>query len=86
MAEATLDAPLDLDPRTAAKLRIRSFQADCDGRVVTIIYDLVDSDGKVVDRRQRVATGSQVQTWITNQEATIYTRLLAELGVTGTVG
>jgi hypothetical protein len=46
---------------------------------------LVDANGKIVDRRRLTATGAQVRAWIDNQEATIYGRLLAALGVTGTI-
>lgn len=86
MSEATLDAPLTLDPQQATKLVIRGANVDFDGRVVVINFDMVAANGTILQRRSIVADGAQVQTWITNQEATIYGRLLAKLGVTGTIG
>lgn len=85
MAEATLDAPLDLDPRQAAKVIIRNWHVEPDEGVVQISYDLVAQDGTLLDRRIATADGAQVRTWIANNTNTIYTRLLAKLGVTGTV-
>jgi hypothetical protein len=85
MAQATLDAPLTLDPTQAVKLKIMSFNTECDARVVTIRFAMLDASGKVVSERTVQADGAQVQTWITNQETTIYNRLLAKLGVTGTI-
>jgi hypothetical protein len=83
--QATLDAPLTLDPQQATKLVIRGANVDFDGRVVLIHFDMVAANGTILQRRSIVVDGSQVQTWITNQENAIYTRLLAKLGVTGTV-
>jgi hypothetical protein len=83
--QATLDAPLTLDPQQAARLVIRGALVDCDARVVIIHFDMVDGDGKILERRTITADGAQVQTWISNQESVIYGRLLAKLGVTGTV-
>lgn len=85
MAEVTLDTPLTLDPKQATKLVLRSAVIEFDSRALQIDYVLVDADGKVVDRRRITATGAQVRAWITNQEATILNRLLAHLGVTGTI-
>lgn len=85
MAEATLDAPLTLDPKQATKLVVRHADIDFAARTVDIDYFLVDATGKVIDRKRITASGAAVQTWITNQETTIYNRLLASLGVTGTI-
>lgn len=86
MAEATLDSPLTLDPQQATKLVIRGVQIDLDGRDMTIHFDLVGAGNVILARRSVVATGSQVQTYISNQETNYYTRLLAKLGITGTIG
>lgn len=85
MAEATLDSPLTLDPQTCAKLRLVHSTVDHVQRVVIARYDLVDSNGVVLQQRTVRLTGAAVNTWITNNENTLYTRLLAQLGVTGTV-
>jgi GTP cyclohydrolase III len=85
MAQATLNAPLILDPQVATKLIIRNAMIDFEGRVLVIHFDLVDADGKMLARRSVVADGSAVQTWISNQESIVYTRLLAKLGLTGSV-
>ena len=85
MAQITLDVPLTLNPQQAARLVIRGALVDFDGRVVTINFDLVAANGSVLERRSITATGAAVQTWINNQETTIYQRLLAALGVTGTI-
>lgn len=85
MAQATLDAPLTLDPQQAARIKIRTAEMDLTNRVLILVYDLYDGDGKHLGRRSLVADGAQVQTYLTNQEATLYARLLAKLGVTGTV-
>ena len=86
MSQATLDAPLTLDPQQAITLVIRGANIDFDARVVTIHFDMVSAGGAILARRTITADGATVQTWITNQEATIYGRLLAKLGVTGTIG
>lgn len=86
MARVTLDEPLTLDPQQATRLEIRSAQIDFDARVVIIQVDLVGANGRTLARREVTADGAQVQTWINNQESTIYQRLLAKLGVTGTIG
>lgn len=83
--QATLDLPLSLDPRQAAKLVVRSIQVDFLGRTVAIEYDLIDSGGNVLDRSRKITSSGAVQTWITNQENTIYSALLAKLGVAGVV-
>ena len=83
--QATLDTPLTLDPKQATKLVVRSAVIEFDSRAVQIDYEMIDASGKTVDRRRITATGAAVQTWITNQENTIYTRLLASLGITGTI-
>lgn len=85
MAEATLSAPLTLDPQQAAKLVIRNVLVEFGARTLQVEYDLVDGTGKLLQRRTVTADGAAVQTWIGNQEATLYARLLAKLGVTGTV-
>jgi hypothetical protein len=86
MAQVTLDAPLTLDPKQATKLVLRRADIDFTARTVEIDYVLVDATGKTIDRKRITASGAQVQTWINNQETTIYGRLLAALGVTGTIG
>jgi hypothetical protein len=85
MAEVTLDAPLTLDPKQATRLVIRYWHVEPDAGVVQVGYDLFDASGKLLERRAITADGAQVQTWIANNTNTIYTRLLAKLGVTGTV-
>lgn len=85
MAEATLDAPLTLDSKQATKLRFVDATIDFVGRSVVAKYDMVGTNGAVMAQRYLRITGPQVQTWITNQETTLYTRLLVQLGVTGTV-
>jgi hypothetical protein len=86
MAEATLTSPLTLDPQQAVKLRFADATIDFVTRTVFARYELVDNAGAVIAQRTMKLTGAQVQTWITNQENTLYTRLLAQLGVTGTIG
>jgi hypothetical protein len=83
--QATLDSPLILDPLQAATLRIINTVIDHGSRTVSITFELVDDTDKLLQRRTIVADGATVQTWIANQEATIYGRLLTKLGVTGTV-
>lgn len=85
MAAATLSAPLTLDPTTATKLVLRSAVLEFGSDVVHITFDMYDAAGKLIVRRTIVADGNQVRTWVQNQEATIYARLLAKLGVAGTV-
>lgn len=85
MVRATLDAPMTLDPQTAVTLKLRRFTAECDSRVIQITIVMVDDQGKIVGERTIQADGAQVNTWITNQEAVILNRLLAKLGVTGTI-
>ncbi len=85
MAQVTLDAPLVLNPQQATTLRIEHTHIEHAARVVRIDFVLVASDGAILERRTLTATGTQVSNWITAQEATIYGRLLAALGVTGTV-
>ena len=86
MAQATQDAPLTLDPTQATKLRIKSFTAECDSRAVSIVVHYLDAGDQIVAEKTIQVDGAQVNTWMTAQETTIYTRLLAKLGVTGTIG
>lgn len=83
--ECTFDAPLSLDARQAAKVVIRSATLDLVARELLVNITLYDGSGNVLEHRQIIATGGAVQTYLSNQEATIYARLLAKLGVTGTV-
>lgn len=85
MAEAVLDAPLTLNPQTATRLVLRSYVVEVGAGVIQIAFDLVDASGKVLESRRIVADGPAVQTYIANQSATIVARLLAKLGLTGTV-
>jgi hypothetical protein len=84
--KATLDTPLTLDPQQAVDVDIVSTQIDHKARVLIVTFDLLDSNGNAIARRTATAGGAQVQTWIGNQETTIYQRLLAKLGLTGTIG
>jgi hypothetical protein len=83
--ECTFDVPLSLDSRQAAKVVIRSANLDLVARELLINITLYDDGGNVLEHRQIIASGAAVQTYLSNQEATIYTRLLAKLGVTGNV-
>lgn len=83
--QATLSAPLTLDPTQATVLVVDSFQADPQAGMLTVVYRLVDSSGNTVARRTATSNASSVQTWIANNTATIYNALLSKLGVTGTV-
>lgn len=85
MAKLVLSAPLPLDPREAADIDIIYWHVEPKSGVVEICFDLLDATGKAVDRRRVVADGAQIQTWIANNTNTIYQRLAAKLGVTGTV-
>jgi hypothetical protein len=85
MATATLDAPLSLSTLQATKLVIRSAHFEFGAGAVQIRFDMVDASGAVVDQRNITVQGGVVATYVANQEATIYSRLLAFLGVTGTV-
>lgn len=86
MAQITLSAPLTLNPTTATKLVVRSTTIEHGAKVISIQVDMVDADGAIVEQRTVQASGAAVATWIANQEATIVARLLAKLGVTGTIG
>jgi hypothetical protein len=83
--EATLSAPLTLNPAQATKLIVRFAVLEFGADVVQITYDLVNAAGKVIHRETITADGAAVKTWVQNQEAVIYARLMAKLGVTGTV-
>ncbi len=86
MATATLDAPLVLNPQQATTLRIEQTHIEHGARVVRFEFAMVAEDGvTILERRTLTATGAAVQNWITAQESTLYGRLLAALGVTGTV-
>lgn len=85
MAQATLDAPLTLDPTQAFTLRLRRFVGECDARVVQITVVMLDAQGKIVGERTIQADGVAVRNWLTNQETTILNALLSKLGITGTV-
>jgi hypothetical protein len=85
MAQANLDSPLTLDPQQVTTLRLRQAVLDFERMVVLITVDMVDSGGRVRDVRVIEADGAQVATYVGNQAGTILTRLLAKLGVTGTI-
>ncbi len=85
MAIATLDAPLPLSTLQATKLVLRSTLLEFDAGAVQIRFDLVDATGAVVEQRAITVQTPVVATYVANQQATIYARLLAFLGVTGTV-
>jgi hypothetical protein len=85
MAQAVLSAPLTLDPQTCTKLVLKKTIIEHDAKAVQLHFDLVGADGKVLASRSLTATGAQVTTWINNQEAILVNRLLAVLGLTGTV-
>jgi hypothetical protein len=77
MAQATLDAPLTLDPQTVTVLRLRHATLDFDRMVVQITVDMVDAGGVVREVRVVEADGAAVATYVGNQATTILTRLLA---------
>lgn len=83
--QATLSAPLTLNPQQAVVLVIESFTVEPDAGVLTVRYRLVDSGGNLLERRTVTSNAPNVQTWITNQTTTIYNALLNKLGLTGTV-
>lgn len=85
MAEATLSAPLTLDPRQATKLRVRVSEVDHITRTVTVLIDHLDSNGNVIHFVRRTLSGPQVETWISNQETTLLNRYMAVANLTGTV-
>lgn len=85
MAQATLTNPLTLNPQQATRLVIREARVDFDAREVLLRIDYVSAQNVVLETRTVVVDGAQVQTWINNQENTLYTRLLAKLGVTGNI-
>ena len=83
--QATLSAPLTLNPAQATALIIERFAAEPDAGVLTVTFRLVDASGNMLDRRTITANTPAVQIWITNQTTTIYSALLTRLGLTGTV-
>ena len=85
MAQANLNSPLVLNPAQAVTLRLERTTIDHNARVVHIHVSLLSSEGALLESRTIQADGAQIQTWITNQENLILTRLLARLGVTGTI-
>lgn len=85
MAEATLSSPLTINPAQAVKLRVRATRVDHVARVVGVTVEYVDAGGNVVHRETDQLSGPQVETWISNQEATLLNRWLARKGLTGTV-
>lgn len=85
MATATLDAPLPLSTVQAAKLVIRHIVLEVDAGAIQIRYDMVDASGATVDQRTVTVQNATSATYVANQAATIGAKLLAALGVTGTV-
>lgn len=85
MSTVSLDSPLVLNPQQAATLRLERTTIEHDAKVVQIQVALVAANGTILERRTVQAGGAAVQTWIANQEATILGRLLATMGVTGTI-
>ena len=85
MAQATFDSPFTLNPVQATGAVIRSTKVDHVARTVSVTFDLVRADGTVVEGRNVKLEGAAVQTWITNQESALLTRLLAKMGITGTI-
>ncbi len=85
MAKATLDAPLTLDPQQATTLTIVAATLEFGSKQMQIHYELRAANGGLLEKRTITADGVAVQTYVGNQEAILYTRLLAKLGVSGTV-
>lgn len=85
MAEATLSQPLTLNPTQATKLVLVSATPEFAAGVMHITFDMFAANGTLIERRTITADGAAVKTWVANAEATIYTRLLAKLGVNGVV-
>jgi hypothetical protein len=85
MATATLDVPITVNPLAATKLVIRSILIEPAATALTIRYDMVDATGHVVDSRTITSQAPVVQSYVATQEAAVYAKLLAFLGVTATV-
>lgn len=85
MAEATLTAPITVDPRQGVKLRVRSFEAIDAMGAVAVVIEYLDAGGNVVKTDRDTLTGAQIVTWIANQESPILTRYMAKNGLTGTI-
>jgi hypothetical protein len=86
MSNVTLDAPLTMDPSQAVRLVLRSSEIDFEALTMRLTVDFVAADNRILARRVITVDGPAVQTYIANQKTTIATRLMAKLGVTGTVG
>lgn len=83
--QATLSAPLTLNPQQAAVLVLRSTTIDHPGKQVIVRFALIGAGGAVLDTREVVISDAATVTWLTAQESTILNALLTKMGVTGTV-
>lgn len=85
MAQVTLDAPLTLDPTQATRIVLRGARLNFSNNSIDVVVEFVDASGNIRETRVIPADGAQVATYVGNQANTILTRLLAKLGVTGTI-
>lgn len=85
MSRVVFDTPVAVNPQQAAGLVITSATIVFGNKSIHVHYNMVDADGVIIAQKTRLLDSPQVQTWIGNQEETIYTRLLAKEGLTGTV-
>jgi len=85
MAKLTLDQPLTLNPLQAAKLELIEARVDYVNRQVHALFHLTDANGAILEVRTATLAGAAVETWMANQEATLYQRLTLKLGVSGSL-
>jgi hypothetical protein len=81
----TLSSPLTVNPTQVAKLQVRHTAIDHQARVAVVFLDMLDASGAVVESRSVTLNGTQVAAWVDNLRDTIVSRLLAKLGVTGSI-
>lgn len=87
MAQANLTAPITLDPTQASSIKLQSVRFDYTStpHQLFLLFAYLDGVGNVVNTREVVASDAAVQTYMANQETNILTRLMARLGLTGTI-
>lgn len=85
MSKATFTNAYTLNPAQAAAVVIRSTKIDHVARAVSITFELTRANGTRIEGRTVRVDGAAAEAWIAAQEAALYTRLLAKLGVTGVI-
>lgn len=85
MAQVALDVPFTLDPAQATRFVLQHATLDFVGNRMQVTVNAVNSSGTILQTKTVLASGAAVTTYLNNQASTILTRLLAQLGVTGTI-